>query len=207
MRTVIFVDDSFTARPLKKLQEFCSRYKDEIGLPIFCQVSPLTVNAEIIETLLDAGRVKIVMGVETANNRIAELNNRSKSHTVTRKAIDLIESYRSQMKYHPTYQFIIDNPYETIDEMLETLKLAVSLPKPWDYPINSLMLFPGTPWYDKAIRKGILYDKSKQIYKTNWLDQSQPYFQLWIRLYRNNYPRFLLKAMVNPRPVRLACRS
>jgi anaerobic magnesium-protoporphyrin IX monomethyl ester cyclase len=205
INTVFFVDDNFTARPLKDLQSFCAMYKQRIGLPFFCQVSPLTVSSEKIETLLDAGCVKLTMGVETANERIAALYNRSKAHAATPNAIRLIESFRDRMKYPPTFQFIIDNPYETLEETLETLNLALSLERPWNNPIYSLILFPGTPIYNKALEDGLIQNKSIQVYGRNWLEQSQPYFQLWIALYRRNIPRSLLKWMLRPALVRLFC--
>jgi hypothetical protein len=98
----------------------------------------------------------------------------------------------------PTYQFIIDNPYETVDEMLETLRLAVSFPRPWYNPIYSLMLFPGVPLYYTAIKDGILTDKHAQIYTRNWRSQSKPFMQFWIRLYHANIPPFILKALLIP---------
>jgi anaerobic magnesium-protoporphyrin IX monomethyl ester cyclase len=194
--TVYFVDDNFTARSGSDLAHFCVTYKKEIGVPFFCQVSPLTVSEEKIEILLEAGCTKIVMGLETANARVAALYNRSQSHAASANAIKLIENYRNRMLFPPTYQFIIDNPYETREEMLETLNFAVSLPRPWDNPIYSLMLFPGTPLYEKALKDGLIVKKQSQIYCKNWLDQSQPYLQFWIYLYRANFPRAILRFML-----------
>jgi anaerobic magnesium-protoporphyrin IX monomethyl ester cyclase len=201
--TVYFVDDNFTARSVNDLARFCEAYKEEVGVPFFCQVSPLTVSEEKLELLLKAGCAKIVMGLETANARVASLYNRSQSHAATVNAIKVIEKFRSRMVFPPTYQFIIDNPYETLDEMLETLHLAVSLARPWDNPIYSLMLFPGTPMYEQALQDGLIVDKQSQIYGKNWLDQNQPYLKFWIRLYRANFPRAILQVMLMPRIVKL----
>lgn len=203
LECVYFVDDNFTARAVNQLASFCEIYKKEIGAPFFCQVSPLTVSAEKIEVLLDAGCCKIVMGVETANDRIAGLYNRTRSHAETRKAIDLIETYRARLRLPPSYQFIIDNPYESLAETLETLNMAVSLPRPWDNPIYSLMLFPGTTLYEKAFQDGLIDNKANDIYGKNWLNQSQPFFQFWIRLYRANFPAAVLRLLLTYRLVKL----
>jgi hypothetical protein len=96
----------------------------------------------------------------------------------------------------PTYQFIIDNPYETLDETLDTLQLAASLPRPWHNPVYSLMLFPGTPLYERAMQDGLITDKYSQIYGRNWLDQSKPFFQFWVRLYKANIPPILLRILL-----------
>jgi len=192
------VDDNFTARSEDKLRAFCETYKKVIGVPFFAQVSPLTISDEKMEILFDAGCAHITMGVETASARVARIYNRSKEHKVLPAAIALVEKYRSRMNPPPTYQFIIDNPYETLDEMLETLRLAVSFPRPWYNPIYSLMLFPGVPLYRKALRDGIITDKYAQIYTRNWHSQSRPFFQFWIMLYHANFPPFLLRMLLAP---------
>jgi anaerobic magnesium-protoporphyrin IX monomethyl ester cyclase len=97
----------------------------------------------------------------------------------------------------PTYQFIIDNPYETVDEMLETLGLAASFPRPWGNPIYSLMLFPGVPLFSKALKDGIIKDKTVQIYTRNWRSQSKPFFQFWIKLYSKNISPLFLRILLN----------
>jgi radical SAM superfamily enzyme YgiQ (UPF0313 family) len=197
------VDDNFTAQPQKQLAFFCERYSAEIGVPFACQVSPLTITAKQLETLLSAGCAKVTMGVETASERVAEIYDRGRFHKALSSAIALIESYRSQMPRPPTYQFIIDNPYETLEETLETLHLAVNLSRPWNNPIYSLMLFPGTPLYERAVRDGLIADKYSQIYGRDWLDQSRPYLQFWIRLYRANFPSFPLRILLWPWIARL----
>jgi radical SAM superfamily enzyme YgiQ (UPF0313 family) len=203
LAVVHIVDDNFTARSKKDLRAFCERYKTEIGVPFTCQVSPLTVTEEQLDVLLDAGCAKVTMGVETNSERVANMYNRGRLHQAMPAAISLIEKHRSRMSLPPTYQFIIDNPYETLDETLETLQLAVSLPRPWHNPIYSLMLFPGTQLYERARQDGLITDKYAQIYGRNWLDQSKPFFQFWIRLYRANVPPFLLRILLLPWVARL----
>ncbi len=200
---VYIVDDNFTAQPQKQLELFCERYRAEIGVPFACQVSPLTITAEQLDTLLSAGCAKVTMGVETASERVAEIYGRGRFHKALSSAISLIERYRSRMPLPPTYQFIIDNPYETPEETLETLRMAIDLSRPWSNPVYSLMLFPGTPLYERAMRDGLITDKYSQIYGRDWLDQSKPFFQFWIRLYRANMPRLLLRILLLPWVARL----
>ena len=200
---VFMVDDNFTARTDRELEAFCEHYRAEVGLPFACQCSPLTINARKMEILLQAGCAKIVMGVETASDRVAEMYNRRSLHKAVPAAITLIEQYRSRMALPPSYQFIIDNPYETLSDTLQTLRLAVSLPRPWDNPIYSLMLFPGTPLYEKAAQDGLIQDRVEQIYGKNWLDQSQPFFRFWVRLYRANIPPVFLRVLLWPWMARL----
>jgi anaerobic magnesium-protoporphyrin IX monomethyl ester cyclase len=200
---VYIVDDNFAAQPLRRLKAFCEQYQREIGSPFSCQVSPLTVSEEKLEVLLGAGCAKVTMGVETASERVAALYGRQKFHKVLPAAIALLEKYRPRMSQSPTYQFIIDNPYETLDETVETLRLATSVSRPWHNPIYSLMFFPGTPLYERALQDGVITDKHAQIYSRNWLAQSQPFFQFWIRLYKANITPLLLRALLARGSVRL----
>ncbi len=193
---VYMVDDNFTARPEKSLRFFCEKYKQEINVPFFAQVSPLTIDDKKMKILFDNGCAHITMGVETASARVADIYNRSKAHRAMKKAISAVEKYRHLQTPPPTYQFIIDNPYETIDEMRQTLKMACSFPRPWHNPIYSLMMFPGTPIFHKAMADGILTDKYSQIYGRNWRSQSNPYYQIWIKLYHANVHPLILRAML-----------
>jgi anaerobic magnesium-protoporphyrin IX monomethyl ester cyclase len=200
---VTMVDDNFTARKQRELELFCERYRTEIGVPFACQCSPLTITQEKMDILLDAGCAKIVMGIETGSERIANMYNRGRFHKAVPAAISLIEKYRSRMPLPPAYQFIIDNPYETLEETLDTLQLAVSLPRPRANPIYSLMLFPGTELYERAQQDGLIEDKFSQIYARNWHDQSKPFFRFWIRLYRAGVFPLLLRALLLPWIARL----
>ncbi|MDD3828404.1 MAG: radical SAM protein [Anaerolineae bacterium] len=199
---VTMVDDNFTAQPQEKLQTFCRSYRAEFDVPFACQCSPLTIEADKMDTLLEGGCAKILMGVETISPRIARMYNRGRFHDKLLDAIALIEAYRARMSHAPSYQFIIDNPYETLDETLETLRLAASLSKPWNNPIYSLMLFPGTPLYQQAREDGLIKDKARQIYTRNWHDHSKPLFRFWIRLYRAGLPRLFLHVLLHPRLAR-----
>lgn len=200
---VLMVDDNFTAQSEQSLREFCKLYKNEIGVPFACQCSPLTINEAKIKILIEAGCAKIVMGVESASSRINAMYGRERFHVALPRALALIEQYRSKMRFPPSYQFIIDNPYETLDETLETLKLAISLKKPWDNPIYSLMLFPGTPLQEMADKDGLIPDKISGVCKKDWHDQSNLLFRAWIRLYRANAPRVLLRVLLVPAVARL----
>jgi len=200
---VYFVDDNFTARSNEELKLFCNLYSTKINVPFFAQVSPLTINERKMEVLFSSGCAHVTMGVETASERIAALYNRSKEHKTLPQAIALVEKYRSKMSPPPTYQFIIDNPYESLNDTLETLKMAVSFPRPWHNPIYSLMLFPGVPLYDKAMKDGLITDKFTQIYGRDWRSHSKVFFQIWTWLYRANISPVILKLLLHPWIARL----
>jgi hypothetical protein len=147
------------------------------------------------------------MGVETASERVAEMYNRSHFHRRLRSAIARIERFRTQMPSPPSYQFIIDNPYETVEETIQTLELLLELPRPGDNPVFSLMLFPGTELYQRAREDGYLFDVTEQVYQKDWHEHSQPFFQLWLYLYKANLPTSLLRLLLNKNLVCLCERN
>jgi anaerobic magnesium-protoporphyrin IX monomethyl ester cyclase len=200
---LVIVDDNFTAQSQSELIKFFENYNKHIRIPFFCQVSPLTITQEKMDLLFSSGCLRVTMGVETGHENVAAMYGRQRFHSVLLDSIALVEKYRPAMKYPPTYQFIVDNPFETVEEALTTLRLAVNLPKPWDNPMFSLMLFPGTALYERAVKEGLVKDKYTQIYGRNWHEQSKPFFQFWIRLYRANFPRPFLKFLLQRWIVRI----
>jgi len=197
---VLFVDDNFTSRSEQELKIFCESFKKEIGLPYFAQVSPLSINDRKMEILLDSGCVTVVLGIETGNERIARMYGREKMQPYVYKAISIIERYRKRLQMPPSYHFIIDNPYEKIDELIETLQLAIALPRPRNNGIFTLMLFPGTILYEKAFADGLI-DKS-DLYGRN-LHTHRPFFKFWLNQYHANRYPLLLRILLAPSIVRI----
>lgn len=69
---ILFNDNDFFARGEKKMEEFAKLYKEEVGLPFYCQGSPNTISEEKIRCLVDAGMDTLdtgVQGSEQANER------------------------------------------------------------------------------------------------------------------------------------------
>jgi hypothetical protein len=66
----------------------------------------------------------------------------------------------------------MDNPYETLDDQLETARLLSRLPKPFRLSTFSLTFFPGTELYDRAHADGIVRDDVEDVYKKCYLKSS-----------------------------------
>jgi radical SAM superfamily enzyme YgiQ (UPF0313 family) len=69
VRFVLFMDDTFILQD-GWLQEFMTRYEDEIGLPFWCQVRANLVTDEKIALFKDAGCVSVSFGLEAGNDRL-----------------------------------------------------------------------------------------------------------------------------------------
>jgi radical SAM superfamily enzyme len=56
----------------------------------------------------------------------------------------------------PWYDLIVDNPYETDEDVIDTLMFMSKLPVPFYINLHSLFLFPGTPLYETVKKDGRL---------------------------------------------------
>jgi anaerobic magnesium-protoporphyrin IX monomethyl ester cyclase len=65
----------------------------------------------------------------------------------------------------PKYDIIIDNPYETMEDLQETIKLLLRIPPPFQVQPFSLVFIPGTDLYSKALHDRLICDEQRQIYR------------------------------------------
>jgi len=155
---VYFFEDDFFFRTLDEIKEFSAAWKNRIDLPFYVHASPNTLNEDKLKELLAAGLVLISVGIQTGSSRINnELYHRNVSNEATVQASVLLHRYIGSGKFGlamPCYSFIINNPYETRDDLLQTIFLFQTLPKPYYVKTPSLELFQGTKLFLKAIVDG-----------------------------------------------------
>ncbi len=206
IKVIGFSDDSFFAASEKKIREFSSRYKEVIGLPFFCLGSPLTITEGKLEALTDAGLFGLQMGIQSGSRSIQKLYNRPISNERILKTARTINRFRDRM-IPPTYDFIIDNPFESRSDVLETLALIRRLPKPRRIQLFSLVIFPETKLYRHAIEQGKVMDKFMTGYEKEYHKREAGYLNLLLGLHRYPVPGFLLAAASHPRIVALFDRK
>lgn len=209
-----FGDDDFFIRPAKQVEEFAKKYKREVGLPFGIAVSARTHSKEKTEMLLDAGLRAIQMGVQSGSQRILdEVFNREISIPRTKEVIHQIEPYLESHDLDFFLDFIIDNPYETRDDIIQTYRYVLDLPPPVKLNIFFLAFFPGTPIYDRALSDGIIEpfdEKAFRFYTRSHITYQKNYETFLILLfgYLRRHPRLwqyvptvVLRAL-GSRPVR-----
>lgn len=165
---LFFSDDDFFARPLKQIEDLAVKYKQKIGLPFIINSSANTYRKEKMEVLLDAGLKCIQMGVQSGSQRIIDdVFTRNIKVTKTRQVISQIAPYHGTHGLNLLLDFIIDNPYETRDDVMETYKYLVDLPPQAMVNIFYLAFFPGTPIYERALKDGYIepYDEVSSTFK------------------------------------------
>jgi radical SAM superfamily enzyme YgiQ (UPF0313 family) len=208
---VWFTDDTFFIRPLRELTAFASEYKKRISMPFRCYTTPGTLTGEKLELLLDAGLFRIDMGVQTGSeNTNKNVYHRNISNARVMKAAQLMSKYVKHPLV-PCYQIIFQNPYETDNDLIETINFLVELPTPFLLEVFHLTFFPGSELHKRAKSDGLLGNDSLISYldykRSFELNENEKYLNFLIYLmegYVNSdrlgkIPRFLLPVLVNKR--------
>jgi len=206
IKVIGFSDDSFFATSKEKIAEFSSLYKERIALPFFCLGSPLTITEDKLKLLIDAGLFGIQMGIQTGSSRILDLYNRKITNEMVIKTSAILSRFKGRIA-PPVYDIIIDNPFETNKDHIQTFKLLNSLKRPFRLQIFSLVLFPATALYDKAVKEGIIKDDLNQIYRKNYHQRRSNYTNFLFGLYKQNFPSFILKSLSSEFAVNLFNRK
>ncbi|UCC94479.1 MAG: radical SAM protein, partial [Candidatus Omnitrophota bacterium] len=160
-----FDDDAFFLYTEDELKEFSIKYKKNIDLPLgISGATPSSLTREKLSCLVDAGLEWIRMGIQTGSERTKNLYKRVHSNQQVIESVRIINEFKDKIKL-PQYDIIIDNPWETEEDLIETLKLLAKLPTPYYLSLFSLIFYPGTELYEKAKRDGIVTDDRKEIYR------------------------------------------
>lgn len=158
-------DDNFFAYSMEELKKFCIEYKKNIGLNLHVTgVHPNILNRERLSLFVDAGLTFVRIGIQTASERTKKLYNRRQTNKQVAKSVGLIHSFSDKIKL-PQYDIILDNPWETEEDLIKTLMFLSKLPSPYYLELLSLTFYPETLLYKKAKSEGIITDDLKDIYR------------------------------------------
>jgi anaerobic magnesium-protoporphyrin IX monomethyl ester cyclase len=191
---ICFCDDTFASRSLAEIKDFCGQYKEKIHLPFYILVSPINVVKSKFDLLVDAGLTNIGMGIQSGSDRIIELYKRERCGSAEQslRAAHILNSYKDRLL--PYYDFIVENPYETREDLLDTVRLLVDLPRPYVTRVYALSFFPGTPLYEKASADGLLFAGLSE--KTFGQRTQGGYLSFIIDMNKYNVPRAILKLLI-----------
>lgn len=193
VEVISLFDDTFFAAPVEYFEEFRNQYKKRIGLPLHAQCSPTTLTERKLDLLLDAGLYYTEMGIQTGSDRIKKMYRRMDSNEKMIEAAGLLDRRRSAMLV-PDYHIILDNPWETTEDVLATLRLLLRLPGKYKLQLSSLIFFPGTELNDRARREGILKDELNEVCRKPFTHPNGTYLNYLIFLAGfPAVPRWLLK--------------
>ena len=193
-----FSDDEFFARKPDELARLAGEYKEKINLPFSCLISPMSVTKEKMSMMVDAGLIYVQMGVESASENMQKLFKRQMMHnTRMMDAIHILNEFKDKL-YPPSYDFLLDVPGETEQDVLDSLQFISDIPKPYRLQPFELIPYPGTEMYRIAKEQGLIHDEHQQIYNKSYTMRKATYLNLLFALCRKGqFPHFLLKALIS----------
>lgn len=154
-----FIDDDFLVRKVDDIRRFAELYKKEIGMDFLCCTSPDVLTEEKLNILMDAGLKLVQVGVQSGSVRInKEIYKRRVNRDKQARAFNILAKAARERGLSVRYDFIVNNPYELVSDVKQSLALALRIPKPYIANVFSLMFYPGTPLYDRALKDKIIDD-------------------------------------------------
>jgi len=147
-----FEDDWFFAHDLEWMERFCRGYKKHVNLPFMVRAFPNVLDREKLFLLRDAGLCLVIMGVQTGSDRVNfEIYNRKVKFSSVMRAAELI----SESGVAPYYEMIVDNPYETEEDEMESIRAMAGIRRPFTISLAHLSFFPGTVLTERAVADDI----------------------------------------------------
>ena len=171
---IIFEDDNFFYLSTEEIKEFSEKYKKEIGLQFALSGHPLTITREKLKYLADAGLIILKMGIQTCSEKTKKLYKRNYPNSQIENTCKIINEFRDKIK-GVIYDIILDNPWETEEDLIKTLIFLNKLPTPYFLLIFSLVLFPGTELYDLAKKENLIKNELENIYQKHFMDYTKKY--------------------------------
>ena len=187
---VHFQDDVFFSTSTEEIVKF-SR----------CQCSPTTITEEKYRALIDAGLSFTELGIQTGSSETMRMYKRGMTNEQLLKAVNIISKYGDRINV-PDYHMILDNPWETTEDVLRGLRLLWTLPPPYNLLPSSLVFYPGTEFYHKALEDGIVTDEYNQVYRKGFHTPNGSYlnFLFFLTLF-NNLPKEIVQLLAGEKLV------
>ena len=162
-----FDDDAFFLHSLDDMKDFAKKYKEKIKLPLMITgATPSTLKREKLDVLVNAGLSEMRMGIQTAGERTKVLYKRPHSNEEVENAVIMVNDNKD--KVTAWYDIILDSPWDTDEDTIETLMFLSRLPTPYRLTLFSLLFYPGTDLYRKAKKDGMIKNYVDDIYRRHY---------------------------------------
>lgn len=157
-KTIWFIDDLFIMNK-GWLSEFLNRYKSEFNFPFMCNLRLDLCTKEIVAILKGAGCYKVLVAVESANDRIRrEVMNRTMSKEAMRNSVSWLKEAGIQV----LVSNIIGVPGETEDTIRETIEFNKAL-NPTIAAVNIFFPYNGTVLGDYCRKNNLVKSAKRDI--------------------------------------------
>tara|TARA_B110000438_G_scaffold300205_1_gene352058 strand:+ start:1225 stop:2790 length:1566 start_codon:yes stop_codon:yes gene_type:complete len=171
VKQILFNDDAFFLMPVAMIKDFSKKYEEQIKMPlIITGATPSTLSKTKLSILADAGLVGLRMGIQTLAENSKKLYKRPHSNAAIMAAVKVINEQKERVNVN--YDFILESPWDTDDNTIETLRFVAQIPPPYNLNLFRLVFFPGTDLYMRAKKEGIVKNDIEDIYRRHYGDES-----------------------------------
>ena len=173
---IMFMDDSFLARPKKEIEEF-SKVWSKYKIPFWMNTRIENCTPDVLDMLREAGIYRMSFGLESGNEQFRkEVLSRAVTNDTYLKHMEYINN--SDIPYN--FNVILGMPYETPEMVEETARFTRDC-RGWDaLTIAAFTPYRGTELRRMAVDAGFVDPNymSKGGFLTEWvLNMPKPYIQ------------------------------
>jgi len=112
------------------------------------------IDYELIDLLKEAGFYHMKLGIETGN---LDIEGKYVDKKIDPQDVKKKVRYMKEVGLETTGFFMLGFPYETPEQIQDTVNLATSLDLDWIY-FEMVAVLPGTPLYNYCLENNLLYD-------------------------------------------------
>ncbi len=147
-----FYDEIFPNLP-GWVDKFVIEYKKHINLPFTIWTHPKMVDEEVLKKLVQVGLTEVIMGIQSGSEHIRrDIFHR---YETQQDILDATRIIRKSGVFWCNYDFMLQHPFETIDDLKESYWLAKKMAGPYELQLHGLNFLPGTDIVQMAIDAGI----------------------------------------------------
>lgn len=147
-----FYDEIFPNLP-GWVDKFVIEYKKHINLPFTIWTHPKMVDAEVLRKLVQVGLTEVIMGIQSGSEHIRK--NIFHRYETQQDILEATRIIRESGVFWCSYDFMLQHPFETIDDLKESYWLAKRMYGPYELQLHGLNFLPGTDIIQMAIDAGI----------------------------------------------------
>ncbi len=150
-----FVDDCFIVNP-KRTVKLCQRMKKEkIDMIWSCEGRVDQGSKEILKTMQYANCYNLLLGIESANQRILDYYDKQITPEMTKKVIKNVKKAGIE---NIAGLFVVGGPDETIQEIIHTLRFGLELDLTF-VQFQLLYVLQGSEIWADAVQKGLINEE------------------------------------------------
>lgn len=174
-KSFCITDDNFFSFDIEELRIFREEYLNRIKKPFsVVGINPINFRQssaeEKLKILLESGLTDVRVGVQSGSDKTLKIFNRNYKNEEVSKLLIPLDRNRKTIwnppydKLHVSLDFICDGIWETNDDKIATIKLALKVLKQYSIFFYTLIYLPGTQIYHQAVKNKWINNNERDIY-------------------------------------------